>query len=106
LRLEMFLLHSNKKSHLIVILLLHLFFILDTFFLVQRCMVPWTYWFILACSCLCGLFGLVEGFPPFSLGSQILWMSLKWQHNAISCFYGPKVHKEHSHSLPTLSPFF
>jgi hypothetical protein len=76
-----------KKSHLIVALLLHSFYILDTLFLTWICIVPWNHWFILACFCLCEPFKLVNGFSPFSLGSPILLMFLR--HKAILCFHEP-----------------
>ncbi len=95
-RLGIFLLHSSKNSHLIVALLLHSYYILDTSFLTWWCMVLWNHGFILACSYLCEPFKLVKSFSPFSLGSQILSMFLRWQHKAIRCFHGPIIYKEHS----------
>ncbi len=66
LRLGIFLLHLSKKSHLIVaLLLMDSLYIWNTFFLAQRCMVPWTRWFILACSYLHERFELVDNFAPF-----------------------------------------
>ncbi len=96
LRLGILLFHSSKKSHLIVALCLQLFCILDTLFLTWRCMVPWNHWFILGMLLFLWTIQIGEWFLPFSLGSQILSMFLKWQHKAIRYFHEPIIYKEHS----------
>jgi hypothetical protein len=105
--LGIFLFHLNKKSHLMITLLLHSFDILDTFFLVRRCMVLNL---LVHLGMLLSMWAIqiIGRIPPLfqSLWSQILWLSLRWQRKIIYCFYWLRIHKKHSHYLPTSCFFF